>query len=225
MEMVIGVESFGIWEGGETDWPAQSSALAGSNATPAAIGDEKIEIEMGVDEIAFLHDQSRTDRGYYRGGVNDGKPYPPHPVRIMGIPPAKSPNDAVREARLAAKQAELAAREAALAPVVAAPQPAGSESVSQGGLYLRANISSAVFSIRWQRGSRPDSSPGVASDGHGGGRDPSHDRKAIGAFGPKRAQTRFPEGRRHGKKTQMDPTVVEWAQTPNSPTSSSLHTR
>jgi hypothetical protein len=37
MEMVIGVESFGMWEGGETDWPARSSALAGSNATPAAI--------------------------------------------------------------------------------------------------------------------------------------------------------------------------------------------
>jgi hypothetical protein len=49
MEMVIGVESFGIWEGGETDWPAQSSPLAGSNATPAAIGCPQSQLqEMGL---------------------------------------------------------------------------------------------------------------------------------------------------------------------------------
>jgi hypothetical protein len=76
---------------------------------------EKLEVDMNIDAIAYLHDQSRTDRGFYMSGPNIGKPFPPHPVRIVGIPPAHSRPDDGREAAYRLREAELDRREAALA--------------------------------------------------------------------------------------------------------------
>jgi hypothetical protein len=74
----------------------------------------KVEVDMPVDEIETLHDLSRTDRGYYAYGPRKGQPFPPHPVRICGIPPVPSRPIDDREQELAQKAASLAAREAEL---------------------------------------------------------------------------------------------------------------
>jgi hypothetical protein len=75
----------------------------------------KIEIDMVVDEIANLVDLGRPGRGFYTYGPLKGQPFPPHPVRVIGIPTiqARPPED--REMELAQKAAQLAAREAELA--------------------------------------------------------------------------------------------------------------
>jgi len=77
---------------------------------------QKVEIDMTVDEIATLHNLSRTDRGHYLSGPKSGQPYPAHPLRICGIPPVQSrPSSAAEfEAELATRSAAIAAREAAV---------------------------------------------------------------------------------------------------------------
>jgi hypothetical protein len=74
----------------------------------------KVEIDMVVDEIANLHDLSRTDRGFYAFGPKRGQPFPPHPVRIIGIPVVQARPITDREAELAQREASLSAREAAV---------------------------------------------------------------------------------------------------------------
>lgn len=77
---------------------------------------EKREICMLTEELATLIDLARTDRGFYAYGPNKGKPYPAHPLRVVGLPPASArPSITDREAELAQKAASLAAREAELA--------------------------------------------------------------------------------------------------------------
>jgi hypothetical protein len=76
---------------------------------------EKIEIDMVTDEIQNLHHQSRTDRGFYMADPNIGKSFPPHPVKIVGIPPAQSRPADDPGLQLAAKDAEIAALKARLA--------------------------------------------------------------------------------------------------------------
>jgi hypothetical protein len=73
---------------------------------------EKREVTMLVDELATLIHLSRTDRGFYTSGVNRGKPFPPHPLKILGLPPVQSRPIDDREAELSQKTASLAAREA-----------------------------------------------------------------------------------------------------------------
>jgi hypothetical protein len=51
---------------------------------------EKREVAMLVDELATLIHLSRTDRGFYTSGVNRGKPFPPHPLKVLGLPPVQS---------------------------------------------------------------------------------------------------------------------------------------
>jgi hypothetical protein len=75
---------------------------------------EKREVCMVVDELATLIELSRTDRGFYTYGPNRGKPFPPHPLKVLGLPPAASRPIDDREAELSAKAASLAAREAEL---------------------------------------------------------------------------------------------------------------
>jgi hypothetical protein len=75
---------------------------------------EKKELTMLVDEIATLVHLSRTDRGFFPSGPNRGKPFPPHPVKILGLPPVQSRPIDDREMELAQKSAALAAREAEL---------------------------------------------------------------------------------------------------------------
>jgi hypothetical protein len=75
---------------------------------------EKKELTMLVDEIATLVHLSRTDRGFYPSGPNRGKPFPPHPVKILGLPPVQSRPIDDREQELAQKAAALAAHEASL---------------------------------------------------------------------------------------------------------------
>jgi hypothetical protein len=62
---------------------------------------------MVVDELATLIHLSRTDRGFYRG-----RPFPPHPVKVLGLPPPQSrPTIDDREMEISMKAAALAARE------------------------------------------------------------------------------------------------------------------
>jgi hypothetical protein len=76
---------------------------------------EKREVCMVVDELATLIELSRTDRGFYTYGPLRGKPFPPHPLKVLGLPPASSrPSVSDREQELAQKSAALAAREAEL---------------------------------------------------------------------------------------------------------------
>jgi hypothetical protein len=75
---------------------------------------EKKELDMLVEEISTLVHLSRTDRGFYPSGPLRGKPFPPHPVKILGLPPVQSRPIDDREAELAQKAAALAAHEASL---------------------------------------------------------------------------------------------------------------
>jgi hypothetical protein len=76
---------------------------------------QRAELDMVVSEIKYLHDQSRTDRGFYRDGPRRGQPFPAHPVKVCGIPAMQSrPSVSDREAELAMKAEALAAREAEL---------------------------------------------------------------------------------------------------------------
>jgi hypothetical protein len=76
---------------------------------------EKREVCLVVDELATLVHLSRTDRGFYMSGPNRGKPFPPHPLRVLGLPPEQSrPTIDDREMELSQKAAALAAREAEL---------------------------------------------------------------------------------------------------------------
>jgi hypothetical protein len=43
------------------------------------------EIDMICDELQNLINLSRIDRGFYESGPNKGKPFPPHPVRVIGL--------------------------------------------------------------------------------------------------------------------------------------------
>jgi hypothetical protein len=43
------------------------------------------EIAMVVSELQNLMHQARTDRGHYTSGPRCGQPFPPHPVRVLGI--------------------------------------------------------------------------------------------------------------------------------------------
>jgi len=74
---------------------------------------QRVEIDMLVDEIAALHNLARTDRGHYLAGPKAGQPFPPHPLKIIGIPPVQSrPSSAAEfEAELATRSAQLAAKE------------------------------------------------------------------------------------------------------------------
>jgi hypothetical protein len=73
---------------------------------------EKREITMLVDELATLIELGRTDRGFYTYGPKRGQPFPAHPLRVIGLPPASSrPSVSDREQELAQKAAALAARE------------------------------------------------------------------------------------------------------------------
>jgi len=73
----------------------------------------KVEVDMLVTAIANLHNLARTDRGYYMSGPNAGQPFPPHPVRIVDLPPIQSRPDDLAAA-LAQRESAIAAREAAL---------------------------------------------------------------------------------------------------------------
>jgi hypothetical protein len=75
---------------------------------------EKREICMVCDELNTLIELARTDRGFYTYGPKRGQPFPPHPLKVLGLPPASSRPIDDREAELAAKAASLAAREAEL---------------------------------------------------------------------------------------------------------------
>jgi hypothetical protein len=72
---------------------------------------EKKELDMLVEEIATLVHLSRTDRGFFPSGPKRGQAFPPHPVKILGLPPVQSRPIDDREAELAQKAAALAARE------------------------------------------------------------------------------------------------------------------
>jgi hypothetical protein len=73
---------------------------------------EKREICMVVDELAILIHLSRTDRGFYPSGPLRGRPFPPHPVKVLGLPPPQSrPTIDDREMEISMKAAALAARE------------------------------------------------------------------------------------------------------------------
>jgi hypothetical protein len=74
----------------------------------------KAEIDMVVDEIATLVDLARTDRGFYMFGPKKGQPFPPHPVKVIGIPAIQARPITDREAELAQREAALSAREAEL---------------------------------------------------------------------------------------------------------------
>jgi hypothetical protein len=45
--------------------------------------------QMVVDEIETFRHLARTDRGCYSAGQNAGKPFPPHPVKILGVGPIR----------------------------------------------------------------------------------------------------------------------------------------
>ena len=75
---------------------------------------EKREICMVCDELNTLIELARTDRGFYTYGPKRGQPFPPHPLKVLGLPPAPSRPIDDREAELSAKAASLAAREAEL---------------------------------------------------------------------------------------------------------------
>jgi hypothetical protein len=51
---------------------------------------EKKQVEMVADEIATFRHLARTDRGFYSAGQNAGKPFPPHPVKILDVGPIRS---------------------------------------------------------------------------------------------------------------------------------------
>jgi hypothetical protein len=72
---------------------------------------EKREVAMIVDELATLIHLARTDRGFFTSGPNRGKPFPPHPLKILGLPPVQSRPIDDREMELSAKASALAARE------------------------------------------------------------------------------------------------------------------
>jgi len=46
---------------------------------------QSAEVDMVVDELKNLLHLARTDRGFYESGPNKGKPFPPHPVRVIGL--------------------------------------------------------------------------------------------------------------------------------------------
>jgi hypothetical protein len=64
-------------------------------------------------ETSLREHARRTHPGFYLSGPKIGQPFTPHPVRIIGIPPAAAPVD--REAQLAARDAEIAQLRATLA--------------------------------------------------------------------------------------------------------------
>jgi hypothetical protein len=45
------------------------------------------EIDMPVTGLQNLMRLARTDRGFYESGPNIGKPFPPHPLRVVGMQP------------------------------------------------------------------------------------------------------------------------------------------
>jgi hypothetical protein len=48
------------------------------------------EVDMVCDELQNLIRLARTDRGFYESGPNIGKPFPPHPVKVIGLGPKQS---------------------------------------------------------------------------------------------------------------------------------------
>jgi hypothetical protein len=62
--------------------------------------------------LATLIHLSRTDRGFYPSGPLRGRPFPPHPVKVLGLPPPQSrPTIDDREMELSQKAAALSQRE------------------------------------------------------------------------------------------------------------------
>jgi hypothetical protein len=45
------------------------------------------EIDMTTEAIQVHAHRLRTDRGFYQSGPNVGKPFPAHPVKIVGLGP------------------------------------------------------------------------------------------------------------------------------------------
>jgi hypothetical protein len=68
--------------------PVQTHIIINRHKQGVALqpGEKKV-IEMVVDEIETFRHLARTDRGFYSAGPNAGKPFPPHPVKILDVGP------------------------------------------------------------------------------------------------------------------------------------------
>jgi len=71
--------------------PAQTHFVRdrGLNYVQLLPGQSK-ELDMVSSELSGLLHLARTDRGFYESGPRKGLPFPPHPVRVVGIGPAQS---------------------------------------------------------------------------------------------------------------------------------------
>jgi hypothetical protein len=70
--------------------PAQTHIIINRYKQGVALQpEEKKVIEMVVDEIETFRYLARTDRGFYSAGQNAGKPFPPHPVKILDVGPLR----------------------------------------------------------------------------------------------------------------------------------------